>query len=694
MVSRVYGKLPVGRRLPRPPSPAFDRAARDPQQQSLRSALQIDTEQYFQHPSPGPLSPAIYASLLRRCANAQALAVGRRIDAHISSYHRDPGTFLGSLLVQMYGKCGDIDSARRVFDSVGAKTAFTWNVMLAAYAQNGHYNQALDLFREMGSKHRNPEEKPNAITFSTVTNVCSLSGDLEAGRALHARILDSGVELDDFVGTCLINMYGKCGSLEDAKRLFEALPRRSVVAWNTMLGLFVQKERCEEALRFFRRMQTSETVVIPDSVSYTTALRACSLLESLEDGRSIHHDYLAGGIKPDIVLGNTLVKMYSVCGSVEESRHAFDAMPEKNSVSWTTMSVTYTQSGRHRDAMELYWSMNLEGVKSHQVVFPSVLSACWELRQGRDIHARVVAEGFDRDTVVGNALVTMYGKFGALDDARRVFHRIPEKTVISWTSMIAANAQNGEWGEAFQLFKTMKSRGGVRPNAVTCLIILDACSDFGTVGDGREIHAEIKAGGLDSQLRVNNTLVNMYGKCGSLADAREVFDSMRERNVVSWTSMLAAYTHQGHGNKALELYRTMELQGMELDDVAFVSVLSALGHAGSVHDCRQCFMTMVRDHEIQTMAEHYNCLIDLFGRAGWLDNAKDLLERMPFEPAYKEWMTYLGSCKLHGDSHRAADAARRCADLRPGVAQPFVMLLSTVGNEDDAEETESKADAL
>eukprot|EP00249_Psilotum_nudum_P024144 c29105_g13_i1 orf=356-1066(+) len=206
-----------------------------------------------------------------------------------------------------------------------------------------------------------------------------------------------------------------------------------------------------------------------------------------------------------------------------------------------------------------------------------------DFTEGKQVHASIVATGFEEDVVVGNALVNMYAKCSRLEGARCLFEKMSRRSVVSWNCMITAYVQHGRGEEAFRLFRQMQVEG-VIPDKITFTSILSACATKGVLAEGKTIHACIVASGFESDDAVATALVNMYSKCGSLADARTTFDKMPDRNVVSWNVMIAAYAHHGQGENALSLFREMILAGAIPDRVTFVSTLSACASQGSLFE--------------------------------------------------------------------------------------------------------------
>jgi len=279
----------------------------------------------------------------------------------------------------------------------------------------------------------------------------------------------------------------------------------------------------------------------------------------------------------------------------------------------------------------------------------------------------------ERDVASWNAMISCYVCRGKLDDARRMFDRMPNRNRVSWTSIIAGYAQDGNGEEALKVFGKMKW-AGVKPDQITFASVLDACACIAALEQGKQVHKCIIKMGFESDLYVGNTLVTMYAKCGILENARHLFDNMSEQNVVSWNSMIACYAQHGHGQEAIGLFEQMQGVGTKPDGITFVSLLSACSRAGLVEEGWHYFDSMDKDYHIVAGAEHYACMVDLLGRSGMLDEAKDFIDRMPIQPSAAVWGSLMGACRIHVNLELGKYAAERLLQLEPTMAAPYVLL--------------------
>jgi pentatricopeptide repeat protein len=267
----------------------------------------------------------------------------------------------------------------------------------------------------------------------------------------------------------------------------------------------------------------------------------------------------------------------------------------------------------------------------------------------------------------------MYAKCGSLEDAWIVFNKMPSRDVVSWNAMILGHVKCGQGQKALELFQQMQQEG-VQPNYVTFVGVLNACASGIALEEGRCVHHHIVHSGLEMNIFVGNSLVDMYAKCGSIEDACRVFNKMPSRDVVTWTVILGGCAMHGHGREALKHFEQMCDEGVQPDDITFVCVLSACSHAGLVDEGMCLYASMIRDYMIPAKLEHYTCMVDLLDRAGHLQEAENMVMAMPCKPQAAAWMALLGACRIHGNVGMAERVAKRILEMEPENAAVYVLL--------------------
>eukprot|EP01018_Ginkgo_biloba_P039368 Gb_08569 [translate_table: standard] len=611
-----------------------------------------------------------FPSVLKACASVSALQEGREIHEDIISSGYESHVFVGNALIDLYAKCGSIENARQVFDKMSQRDLVSWNTMIAGYAQNGHCESALALFGHIELAGI----KPNSVTVASVIPAYARLTPLQQCKEIHDYTIRRGFESDLFVGSALVDMYAKCRSMENARQVFDKLSQRNAVSWNAMIGGYAQNGYGVEAIKLFIQMQLVDVKL--NSFTIASILSACANLTAKRQGEEIHDYIIRNGLDLIVFVGNALVDMYAKCGSVDEARCVFDEMAERDVVSWSALIAGYTQNGHFYEALKLFSQMETAGVKPNLVTIVTILPACAHLaalRQGLEIHAYIIRHGFELHLAVMNALIDMYAKCGIIETAKHIFDKMSQANVVSWNAMIAGYIHNGRYDEALKLFHQMELEG-MKPNSVTVASVLPACARLGALQHGKEIHYYMTRSGFELDVFVCNALLDMYAKCGSIESAREVFDNMIKRDVISWTAMIAGYGMHGHGEDALTLFNQMQQIGIKPDQITFVAVLSACSHAGLVTEGWQCFGGMRQDYHIMPMLEHYACMVDLLGRAGQLEEAYDFIKRMPLEPDAGVWGALLSACRVHCNVELGEYAAKHIFELEPENAGYYVLL--------------------
>jgi len=611
-----------------------------------------------------------YAQLLEKCMDKKALPEAKWVYTQMIENGLQPNLSQGNSLIKAYAKDGLMEDARQVFDKMPERDEVSWTVMMAGYIKGVNELEAIKLF--LGILWT--DVKPDAFIFASVLKACARFGLIESGDQVLGYIIRVGLESDAFVGNAIIDMYVKCGSMKDARQVFDEMHDRNDVTWTSMITGYVQHGNSEEALKVLSWMNWTD--MKPNPFIFSSVLRACAVLASAEQGKRLHAQVIRMGFESNLFVGNSLVTMYAKCRRIEDARQLFDVMRERDVVSWTTMIVGFGQCGQEAEALHLFGKMQQVSVKPNEFTFATVLSACGNLaalEQGKQLHTHIIRNGLVSFLSAGNALTAMYAKCGSIDDAYQVFGEMSVRNVVSWTAMIMGCVDEGYDEEALELAFQMQ-RSGIEPNDYTFASILSACANISVLEKGKQVHALIIKAGFESYVSVKSGLVTMYSKCGSIEDARQTFDSLLKGDVVSWTAIIAAYAQHGPGTEALKLFGQMQQQGVKPDHVTFIGVLSACSNAGLVDEGWHYFNSMDTDHGIEPTVEHYTCIVDLLGRAGHLDEADDFINKMPLKPDAVVWGALLGACKVHGNIELGKRVSEFLLELEPQCVGTHILL--------------------
>jgi pentatricopeptide repeat protein len=398
-----------------------------------------------------------------------------------------------------------------------------------------------------------------------------------------------------------------------------------------MIGVYVQNGHVDEAMQLFREMKLA--CIKPDSVSISCLLPACGLLADLQLGQEIHGYNIKSGLDKNVVVGNALIHMYAKCANPEFARQVFDNMPHRDVVSWNAIISGLAQYGQYDESLQLFSGMNLLGMKPNSITLASVLPACaclGSLKQGKAIHNYLLRSEHGFEIFVTNALIDMYVKCGSIEDACQLFGNMPQRDVVSWNVIIGSTLTRRNCRKSWNFCQMRLD--GVKPDSVTIANVLSGCARTGALKQGKEVHCYLITNGFELHVSVGNALIDMYAKCGNVEDAHHVFNRMSEKTVISWNTMIGGYGMHGLGEAALKLFHEMQHNNVKSDYITFIAVLSACSHAGLTKQGLEIFYCMIQQYCITPTVEHYACIVDLLGRAGQLDDALHIIDKMPVEP--------------------------------------------------------------
>lgn len=583
--------------------------------------------------------------------------------------HRDKYSW--NIMISAYANKGNLVEARKLFHETPTKNSITWSSLVSGYCRHGCEVEGLRLFSQMWSKG----QKPSQYTLGSVLRACSTMGLLHGGKMIHCYVIKNQLEANIFVATGLVDMYSKCKCLLEAEYLFLSLPdRRNYVLWTAMLTGYAQNGDSLKAIQCFKEMR----ILGIDSNQFTfpSILTACAAISAYTFGLQVHGCIVWSGFGANVFVQSALVDMYAKCGDLNSARMVLDMMEIDDVVCWNSMIVGCVAQGYTEEALVLFHKMHDRDMRIDDFTFPSILNSlasCGDLKKGESVHSLIIKTGFDACRTVSNALVDMYSKQGNLGCAFEVFNKIPDKDVISWTSLVTGYVHNGFHEKALKLFCDMRI-AGVALDQFVVACVFSACAELTVIEFGRQVHADFIKTSVGSLLSAENSLVTMYAKCGCLEDATRVFDSMLNRNVISWTAIIVGYAQNGRGKDSLHFYDQMIINGIKPDPVTFIGLLFACSHAGLVETGRSYFDSMEKVYGIKPAPDHYACMIDLLGRAGKLSEAEDLLNQMEVEPDATLWKSLLSACRVHGNLELGERAGRNLIKLEPLNSLPYVLL--------------------
>ena len=510
---------------------------------------------------PAPLIGTLHRAL-QAALEAKDIKLGASVHGALIKL---PGRFFGSLsllnkLLALYGRCSQNRSAERLFDEMRERDTVTFNTMISLCGTASL--PALQLYSLM----RGSGMKPNNITLSVLLAASSSSASsLRLHEQIHAQAVKFQLAGDSFVGSSLINRYSRSHGLEQANRVFDRMAEVDSVSWNIMIDAYARLSSTDRTIEIFTRMRRSNSQIM-DGFSLTSVLKTCSDPKYLRTGEQIHACSLKAGFLRLTPMGNALVTMYSNCEGPKNSIiTAFRDIKEKNIISWTAIISGLMHNDLHEEAIVFYLEMLRMGFLENEFSFASVVpafSGLSSLQHGRLIHGRIEKSAYGVDVAVGNALVDMYFKCGSTDDGKRVFMGMKNRDVVTWTAIIDGMGRHGKAREALLLLSEMEDEG-YRPDSVTFLAGLAACSHGGLVDDGLEVFQSMTSiHGIKPKKEHYASLIDLLGRAGKLEAAERFIAEMGlDSDLLAWEALLSAC--RIHGDKNLgevAAKRMMELE--------------------------------------------------------------------------------------------------------------------------------------
>lgn len=456
-----------------------------------------------------------------------------------SEYSND--LFVVSSAIYMYSELGCLESARKVFDGCLERNIEIWNTMIGGYIQNYHYVEAVTLFLQLIESGQTDLDK---VTFLSLLTAVSQLQQFELAQQVHAYTIKSLDPIPKIIENAIIAMYSRCNHVETSFKVFDKMLERDAVSWNTMVSSFVQQGMDYEGLMLVYEMQKQGFLI--DFVTVTALLSAASNLRNLEVGRQTHAYLLRHGITYE-GMASYLIDMYAKGGLIKVALQLFEKSRahDRDQATWNAMIAGLTQNGLIDEAFILFRQMLEQNLMPNAVTLASVLPACnpiGNLNLGKQLHGFSVRHSLDESVFVGTALVDMYSKSGSIPYAEQVFMKAHERNTIMYTTMILGYGQHGMAEKALSLYYSMK-QSGFKPDAVTFVAVLSACSYAGMVDEGLGIYESMsKQYDILPSTEHYCCVVDLLGRAGRVVEAYKFVKELGEQgNVLEiWGSLLAA----------------------------------------------------------------------------------------------------------------------------------------------------------
>jgi len=636
--------------------------------------------------SPEPVSYWLYERLFRSCSSKALVVQARKVQSHLVTFSPLPPIFLLNRAIEAYGKCGCVDDARELFEEMPERDGGSWNAVITACAQNGVSDEVFRMFRRMNRDGVRATE----TSFAGVLKSCGLILDLRLLRQLHCAVVKYGYSGNVDLETSIVDVYGKCRVMSDARRVFDEIVNPSDVSWNVIVRRYLEMGFNDEAVVMFFKML--ELNVRPLNHTVSSVMLACSRSLALEVGKVIHAIAVKLSVVADTVVSTSVFDMYVKCDRLESARRVFDQTRSKDLKSWTSAMSGYAMSGLTREARELFdlmpernivsWNAMLGGyVHAHEwdealdfltlmrqeienidnVTLVWILNVCSgisDVQMGKQAHGFIYRHGYDTNVIVANALLDMYGKCGTLQSANIWFRQMSElRDEVSWNALLTGVARVGRSEQALSFFEGMQVEA--KPSKYTLATLLAGCANIPALNLGKAIHGFLIRDGYKIDVVIRGAMVDMYSKCRCFDYAIEVFKEAATRDLILWNSIIRGCCRNGRSKEVFELFMLLENEGVKPDHVTFLGILQACIREGHVELGFQYFSSMSTKYHISPQVEHYDCMIELYCKYGCLHQLEEFLLLIPFDPPMQMLTRINDACQRYRWSKLGAWAAKR-----------------------------------
>ncbi|EXB25866.1 hypothetical protein L484_012292 [Morus notabilis] len=494
---------------------------------------------------------------------------------------------------------------------------------------------------------------------------CADKKSSEMTKAVHALVLKSEYSVSDLL--VLLNhvahAYAKCMDFSLARQVFDKMSQRNIFSYTVMIVGSTENGSFYDGFEFFCEMVNRG--ILLDKFAYSAILQTCIGLDCVVLGKMVHAQIVASGFTSQAFVSVSLLNMYAKLGLVEDSYKVFKSMREQNQVSWNAMISGYTSNGLHLEAFNLFLDMMYEGISTNMYTIISVSKAVGQLGdidKGRVVHRYASDHHLDSSVRVGTALIDMYSKCESLSDARSIFYSNFANCEVNtpWNALVSGYSQCRYSQEALELFVTMCANG-VQPDLYTYCSVFNAIAALKCMRFGKGVHGMVLKSESEIKTSVSNAIADAYSKCGLLEDVRKVFDSMEERDLVSWTTLVTAYSQCSEYEEALISFSKMREEGFIPNQYTFSTVLDACASLSSL-DYGRLVHGLLCKSSLDDEKCTESALIDMYSKCGCLTEAKKVFERIS-NPDTVSWTAIISGYAQHGLVEDALHLFRRMEQL-------------------------------
>lgn len=518
-----------------------------------------------------------------------------------------------------------MDCAFKLFDEIPMRNLVTWNLMISGCNKNLLYDYSWRVFCQT----HNVGADMDGFTYGSVLSACGALANVACGTQVYGLVWKNGFFSNGYLRAGMIDLFTKCGRVEDALKVLHDVDCENVVCWNAVVSGAVKNKDHRVALEVFTEM-CSYGSVTPNSFTLSSVLTACAAVEELELGKCIHGRVIKSGAGGDVFVGTAIVDLYAKSGAMFDALKQFKCMPTRNVVSWTVVISGFVNKDDYVSAFSLLNEMRKVGEEINSFTVSSVLSACANpdmFKEALQIHCWTFKVGLYLDPVVKASLINTYSKIGAMNLSEKVFVETRNlKQVGVWANMISACVQSGIYEKAIILFQEMLEKG-ITPDMYIISSIL-SMTDILTLG--RQVHSYTIKLGMVSEVSVGSSILTMYSKCGKLEDSLKAFEVLERKDSISWTSMMVGLSEHGRADKAVQLFQEMGFKESTLDEKILAAVLNSCSALCSLKLGREIHGFALRCGFSEQPVIN-TALVNMYSKCADLNSARIVFQRMPIK---------------------------------------------------------------
>ncbi|KAI7734643.1 hypothetical protein M8C21_026331, partial [Ambrosia artemisiifolia] len=606
-----------------------------------------------------------------------------------------------NMAIATHSRNGQLDIARKVFDEMPQRTVVSWNTMISTYTKWERYYEALNILSLM---HFN-NVKLNETTFCSGLSACARLhcarlSSVYAGKQLHGLVLRSGLGSFPLVGSGLLYFYASCCEVLEARKVFDELHEGNGLLWSLMVVCYVRCNMLDEAVDVFQKMPVRDIVawtglisgfsktdgglekaleyfglmrrrgeVEPNEFTLDCVIRVCGRLDALVEGMSLHGLVIKYGFEFEHSVSGALIEFYCACKAIDDGKKAYCGLSKPGVSCSNSLIEGLVEMGRIEEAESVFNSIDKKDPSTYNLMIKAY-SLVNRYEDSVELFSRMphkVLASF-------NTMISVYSRNGDLNKAFELFEAVKhERDIVTWNSMISGYIHNAQHEKALNLYKSMHG-SSIKGSRSTFSSLFHACSCLGSLQMGKLLHAHLAKTPLISDVYVGTSLVDMYSKCGSVTDARLSFISIANPNVAAYTALINGYAHHGMCSEAILLFENMVNVGVKPNAVTFVGVLSACAHAGWVNEGMKYINQMKKSYNIKPTIEHFTYAVDLLGQSGRIQEAEELITKMPFEPDGVMLAALLKSCWLWLDQEVGQRVAKKMVKKDHKLISAYVIM--------------------